>query len=121
EARATRWLAPAETLPAQLLHLHPLAQQDHISLHLIPADNGPHPGLRGAFWTLCYSPAHTLAYTPHPCGTGHCHHESATVNAYTDLFATLQGVALPAEETLHHIAELATRLTLHPRQELTDH
>ena len=33
----------------------------------------------------------------------------------------LQGVALPAEETLHRIAELATRLTLHPHQELTDH
>lgn len=31
----------------------------------------------------------------------------------------LQGVALPAEESLHRIAELATRLTLHPRQELT--
>src|SRR5699024_1673636 len=33
----------------------------------------------------------------------------------------LQGVALPAEETLHRIAELATRLTLHPHQDLTDH
>ena len=33
----------------------------------------------------------------------------------------LQGVALPTEETLYRIAELATRLTLHPRQELTDH
>ena len=31
----------------------------------------------------------------------------------------LQGVSLPAEESLHRIAELATRLTLHPRQELT--
>ena len=119
EAALTRCIAPAETLRAQLLHLHHLAQQDHITVHLIPADTGPHPGLRGAFWTLCYSPAHTLAYTPHPCGTGHFHHESATVKAYTDLFATLQGVALPAEESLHRIAELATRLTLHPRQELT--
>jgi len=121
ETALTRHLAPAEVLRVQLLHLHHLAQQDHITVHLIPADTGPHPGLRGAFWNLCYSPAHTLAYTPHPCGTGHFHHESATVKAYTDLFATLQGVALPAEESLHRIAELATRLTLHPRQELTDH
>ena len=57
----------------------------------------------------------------HPCGTGHFHREPATVKAYADLFATLQGVALPAEESLHRIAELAARLTLSSRQALTDH
>ncbi|MGW9556926.1 DUF5753 domain-containing protein [Nocardiopsis sp. NPDC055551] len=121
ETALTRYLAPAEVLRAQLLHLHHLAQQDHVTVHLIPAITGPHPGLRGAFWTLCYSPARTIVYTPHPCGTGHFHRESATVKAYTDLFATLQGVALSAEESLHRIAELATRLTPSPRQALTDH
>ncbi|MEU3307451.1 DUF5753 domain-containing protein [Nocardiopsis sp. NPDC006832] len=116
EIALTRYLAPAEVLRAQLLHLHHLAQQDRV-----PATTGPHPGLRGAFWTLCYSPARTLVYTPHPCGTGHFHRESATVKAHTDLFATLQGVALPAEDSLHRIAELAARLTPSPRQALTDH
>lgn len=122
ETALTRHLAPAEVLRAQLLHLHRLAQAaDRISVHLIPADTGPHPGLRGAFWTLCYAPAHTLVYTPHPCGSGHLVREPATVKAYTDLFATLQGVALSAEESLHRLAELATRLTTRPRQALTGH
>lgn len=121
ETALTRHLAPAEVLRAQLLHLHHLAQSDHVTVHLIPATIGPHPGLRGAFWTLCYSPAHTLVYTPHPCGTGHFHRESATAKAYADLYSTLQGVALSAEESLHRIAELAARLTLSPRQALTDH
>ncbi|MGW8439238.1 Scr1 family TA system antitoxin-like transcriptional regulator [Nocardiopsis sp. NPDC055879] len=121
ETALARHLAPAEVLRAQLLHLHHLAQHDRITVHLIPATTGPHPGLRGAFWTLCYSPARSLVYTPHPCGTGHFHHESATVKAHTDLFATLQGVALPAEDSLHRIAELAARLTTRPRQALTDH
>ena len=57
----------------------------------------------------------------HPCGTGHFPREPATVKASADLFATLQGVALPAEESLHRIAELAARLTLSSRQALTDH
>ncbi|SIO87064.1 Putative DNA-binding protein [Nocardiopsis sp. JB363] len=121
ETALIRHLAPAETLRAQLLHLHHLAQHDHVTVHLIPATTGPHPGLRGAFWTLCYSPARTLVYTPHPCGTGHFHRESATVKAYTDLYSTLQGVALPAEDSLHRIAELAARLTPSPRQALTGH
>lgn len=121
ETALTRHLAPAEVLRAQLLHLHHLAQHDHVTVHLIPATTGPHPGLRGAFWTLCYSPARTLVYTPHPCGTGHFHRESATVKAYTDLYSTLQGVALPAEDSLHRIAELAARLTPSPRQALTGH
>lgn len=121
ETALTRYLAPAETLRVQLLHLHHLAQQDHVTVHLIPADTGPHPGLRGAFWTLCYSPARTIVYTPHPCGTGHFHRESAIVKAHTDLFAVLQGVALSAEESLHRIAELAARLTPSSRQALPDH
>lgn len=121
ETALTRHLAPAETLRAQLLHLHHLAQRDHVTVHLIPADTGPHPGLRGAFWTLCYSPAHSLVYTPHPCGTGHFHREPATVKAHTDLFATLQGAALPAEDSLHRVVELAARLTTRPRRALTDH
>ncbi|WP_239642986.1 DUF5753 domain-containing protein [Nocardiopsis alkaliphila] len=121
ETALTRYLAPAEILRAQLLHLHHLAQQDHVTVHLIPATTGPHPGLRGAFWTLCYSPARTIVYTPHPCGTGHFHRESATVKAHTDLYSTLQGVALPAEDSLHRIAELAARLTPSPCQALSDH
>ena len=61
----TRCIAPAETLRAQLLHLHHLAQQDHITVHLIPADTGPHPGC-AAHSDPVLLPAHTPAYTPHP-------------------------------------------------------
>lgn len=121
EAALTRHLAPAETIRDQLLHLHHLAQAERITVHLVPADTGPHPGLGGAFWTLCLSPAHTLVYLPHPCGPGHLIADPVAVKAYTDLFATLQGAALPAEDSLHRIAELATRLTPSPRQALTDH
>lgn len=107
EAALTRHLAPAETIRAQLLHLHHLGQAERITVHLVPADTGPHPGLGGAFWTLCLSPAHTLVYLPHPCGPGHLIADPVTVKAYTDLFATLQGASLPAEDSLHRLTTLA--------------
>lgn len=84
---------------AQLTHLHHLAQADGISVHLLPDGTGFHPGLGGAFWTLSFSPSHTLVYIPHPRGPGQVISEVSQVKSYTDLFATLQGAALPVEES----------------------
>lgn len=114
ETALLRTLAPPEVVRAQLVHLHHLAQADGISVHLIPTGTGPHPGLGGAFWTLSYSPSHTLVYAPHPRGPGQIISEPAHVKSYADLFATLQGVALPVEESLHRLVEIASHL--HPAQ-----
>jgi hypothetical protein len=119
ESALTRTLASADVRRAQLLHLHRLAQTDRITVHVIPADTGPHPGLRGAFWTLTFSPAHTLVHTPHPCGTGTLITEPAPVKAYIDLFATLQGVAMGTEDSLHRITEIAARVPTPERRALT--
>lgn len=118
EGALTRNLACPDTTRAQLLHLHRLAQCDRITVHLIPTGTPYHPGLRGAFWTLTYSPAHTLVYTPHPCGPGHLISEATTVKAYTDLYATLQGVALSADDSLHRITEIAARVPTPERRAL---
>ncbi|WP_231640897.1 helix-turn-helix transcriptional regulator [Nocardiopsis sp. NRRL B-16309] len=119
ESALTRSLAGPDVTRAQVLRLHKLSQSQRITVHVIPADTGPRPGLRGAFWTLCFSPAHTLVYTPQPCGPGALISEAAHVKAYTDLFATLQGVALPAEESAHRLVSIAARVPTPERRALT--
>ncbi|GHC83904.1 hypothetical protein GCM10007079_25400 [Nocardiopsis terrae] len=118
EGALTRTLAGPDATRAQLLHLHRLAQSDRITVHVIPTGTPYHPGLRGAFWTLNYSPAHTLVYTPQPCGPGHLTSEATHVKTYADLFATLQGVALSAEDSLHRITEIAARVPTPERRAL---
>ncbi|GHC87510.1 hypothetical protein GCM10007079_31740 [Nocardiopsis terrae] len=104
---------------AQLTHLHHLAQADGISVHLLPDGTGFHPGLGGAFWTLSFSPSHTLVYIPHPRGPGQVISEVSQVKSYTDLFATLQGAALPVEESRNRLVELASRICSTPARALT--
>ena len=93
-------------------------QSDRVTVHLIPTGTPYHPGLRGAFWTLAFSPAHTLVYSPHARGPGYVISEPAHVKGYTDLFATLQGVALSADDSLHHIPEIAARVPTPERRAL---
>lgn len=119
ETALTRTLADADTTRAQLLHLHRLAQSDRVTVHLIPTGTPYHPGLRGAFWALVFSPAHTLVYSPHARGPGHLISESIHVKSYTDLFATLQGVALSADDSLHRITEIAARVPTPERRALS--
>ncbi|MBB5490825.1 helix-turn-helix domain-containing protein [Nocardiopsis metallicus] len=118
ETALTRTLADADTTRAQLLHLHRLAQSDRITVHIIPTGTPYHPGLRGAFWTLSFSPAHTLVYSPHARGPGHVISEPALVKGYTDLYATLQGVALSADDSLHRVTEIAARVPTPERRAL---
>ncbi|MGW5876004.1 DUF5753 domain-containing protein [Nocardiopsis terrae] len=115
----TRSPAEPEVTRAQLTHLHHLAQADGISVHLLPDGTGFHPGLGGAFWTLSFSPSHSLVYIPHPRGPGQVISEVSQVKSYTDLFATLQGAALPVEESQHRLVELASRICSTPTRSLT--
>lgn len=110
ETALLRPLSEPEVMRAQLVHLHHLSQDDGISVHLVPSGTGCHPGLGGAFWTLSYSPSHALAYVPHPRGRGQIISSVSPVKSYTDLFATLQGAALPLEESQHRLVELASRI-----------
>ncbi|WP_239647946.1 DUF5753 domain-containing protein [Nocardiopsis ganjiahuensis] len=110
ETALTRSSTEPEVMRAQLVHLHHLAQTVGISVHLIPTSTAFHPGLGGAFWTLSYSPSHTLAYVPHPRGQGQIINCVSQVKSYTDLFATLQGAALPVEESQQRLVELASRI-----------
>ncbi|MFD0774406.1 Scr1 family TA system antitoxin-like transcriptional regulator, partial [Streptomonospora algeriensis] len=68
EAALHRAVESPETTREQLAHLHRLAQASFITVHVIPSATPHHPGRRGAFWTLSFSPRHSLAYTPHPRG-----------------------------------------------------
>lgn len=119
ESALTRTLTEPEVVRAQLVHLHHLAQAEGISVHIIPGDTGFHPGLGGAFWTLSFSPSHTLVYVPHPRGPGQIISAVAQVKSYVDLFATLQGVSIPVEESRHRLVELASRIRSASPQALT--
>ncbi|MBB4930011.1 transcriptional regulator with XRE-family HTH domain [Lipingzhangella halophila] len=100
EAALHRTVESAETTRDQLAHLRRLARASYITVHVIPSGTPHHPGLRGAFWTLSFSPRHALAYTPHPRGPGHLVTDATHIKGYVDLFATLQGAALPADASL---------------------
>ncbi|XKK40091.1 helix-turn-helix transcriptional regulator [Nocardiopsis sp. ARC36] len=111
EAALTRVVADAGVTRRQLEHLHELTTRERVNLHVIREEVTHHPGLRGAFWTLSFSPRHALAYTPHPRGPGHLVTDAVQVKGYADLFATLQGVALPAHESVRLLEEAAERLS----------
>ncbi|WP_255430039.1 Scr1 family TA system antitoxin-like transcriptional regulator [Streptomonospora sp. PA3] len=84
---------------------------------MIPSATPTHPGLRGAFWTISFSPRHTLAYTPHPRGPEALVTDATHIKGYADLFATLQGAALPAAESLALLKQAADRAQ--PRRAIT--
>ncbi|MEV2275330.1 helix-turn-helix transcriptional regulator [Nocardiopsis sp. NPDC049922] len=102
----TRVVGSPETTREQWGFLHRLVSGGRVSLHVIPRGTAHHPGLRGAFWTLSFSPRHTLAHTPHPRGPGHLISDASLVKGYVDLFATLQGAALSAPDSLRFLEEL---------------
>ncbi|RNL87532.1 helix-turn-helix domain-containing protein [Halostreptopolyspora alba] len=117
EAALHRTVESPETTREQLAHLHRLAQASYVTVHVIPSGTPHHPGLRGAFWTLSFSPRHALAYTPHPRGPGALVTDATHIKGYTDLFATLQGAALPTAESLALLKQAAERVR--PRQAIT--
>ncbi|GAB3437990.1 helix-turn-helix transcriptional regulator [Streptomonospora sediminis] len=117
EAALHRTVEGPETTRDQLAHLHRLAQASYITVYVIPSATPHHPGLRGAFWTLSYSPRHALAYTPHPRGPGALVTDATHIKGYADLFATLQGAALPVAESLALLKEAAERSA--PRRAIT--
>ncbi len=109
EGALTRPVAPPNVMRVQLSRLRDLASSDSITVHVVPEGTAPHPGLRGAFWTLAFSPRHCLAYTPHPRGPGHLVTDATHIKGYTDLFATLQGVALSSAESLRLLDQAVER------------
>ncbi|GAA3746609.1 helix-turn-helix domain-containing protein [Salinactinospora qingdaonensis] len=117
EAVLHRRVGTPEVMREQLAHLHRLAQASYITLHLIPSGTAHHPGLRGAFWTLDFSPRHTLAYTPHPRGPGALVTDATQIKGYIDLYATLQGAALPADASLTLLEETIEQAQ--PRKAIT--
>ncbi|MCY9784210.1 Scr1 family TA system antitoxin-like transcriptional regulator [Nocardiopsis sp. EMB25] len=102
----TRVVGSVDITREQWRFLHRLVSGGRVSLHVIPHGTAHHPGLRGAFWTLSLSPRHTLAHTPHPCGPGHLISDASLVKGYVDLFATLQGAALSAPDSLRFLEKL---------------
>ncbi|MFD3685727.1 Scr1 family TA system antitoxin-like transcriptional regulator [Nocardiopsis sp. NPDC058631] len=114
EAALTRPVAPPEVMREQLSHLRDLARTDSVTVHVIPEGTAPHPGLRGAFWTLSFSPRHNLAYAPLPHGPGHLVTDATQVKSYGDLFATLQGVSLSAASSLRILEQAAERFPDRP-------
>lgn len=99
EAALYRVVGGPDVMRKQLAHLYELAQASYITVHVIPAGT-PNPGLYGAFWTLSFSPRHSLAYTPHPRGPGQLITDATEIKGYVDLFATLQGAALAPDASL---------------------
>jgi transcriptional regulator with XRE-family HTH domain len=117
EAALTRVVSDARTMRDQLQHLRMLATSEAVTVQVVPDDLPHHPGLRGAFWTLSFSPRHTLAYTPHPRGPGHTVTDAKQIKGYADLFATLQSVALSAQASLRLIEEAAKRFEEPPKRQ----
>ncbi|WP_077689737.1 MULTISPECIES: helix-turn-helix domain-containing protein [Nocardiopsis] len=116
EASLTRPVASPSVMRAQLTRLRDLATGDRVTVHLLPQGTAPHPGLRGAFWTLAFSPRHSLAYTPHPRGPGHLVTDATHIKGYADLFSTLQGVALSATDSLRLLDQVIERFPDKPRR-----
>ncbi|MFI6575793.1 DUF5753 domain-containing protein [Nocardiopsis sp. NPDC050513] len=105
-AALTRIVGSVDVTRKQWEFLHALASGDRVSLHVIPHGASHHPGLRGAFWTLSFSPRHAFVHTPHPRGPGHLVTDASLVKGYADLFATLQGAALSAPDSLRFLEKL---------------
>ncbi|MGW8528294.1 helix-turn-helix domain-containing protein [Nocardiopsis sp. NPDC055824] len=117
EAALARVVSDARTTHDQLRHLCKLAASETVIVQVVPDGLPHHPGLRGASWTLSFSPRHTLAYTPHPRGPGHTVTDAKQIKGDTDLFATLQSVALSAQASLRLIEEAAKRFEEPPKRQ----
>ncbi len=73
ESALHRSVGTPDIMRDQMAHLHRLAQAAHVTVHIIPSGTPHHPGLRGAFWTLAFSPPphpglHPLPARPRPPG-----------------------------------------------------
>lgn len=105
-----RWVAhePKEVAVQQLEHLLDRAQWSNVEIRVLPFDAGLHPGMDGPFSLLRFPKGllKDLAYVESASG-GHLIDECPTVTRLDTLFHDLHSQALPPEESLAIIAQVA--------------
>ncbi|MCD0449372.1 DUF5753 domain-containing protein [Actinocorallia sp. API 0066] len=99
EAVVRRMIGGKAVMKAQLEQIINIAEMPNITLHVIPADDGAHPGVMGSFTLLRFSDAPEMTYTEgHVGGTLTDH--PPTVATYTLSFDLIRGAAMSADDSL---------------------
>ncbi|GAB2819028.1 helix-turn-helix domain-containing protein [Lentzea nigeriaca] len=103
----TRMIGSPAVMQRQLNHLAEAAARANISLQVLP-NSGAHAGVNGAFMLLKRANGHKIVYLEN-LTSSLILEESEEINAYEKAIRLLVRRALPAEESLQVITELARR------------
>ncbi|MET8757474.1 helix-turn-helix transcriptional regulator [Lentzea sp. NPDC004782] len=102
-----RLIGSPAIMAAQLRHLAQSAERSNISVRVIP-NQGAHAGLNGAFWLLKRDNGHKVVYLENLTSSLFLE-EPEEIEIYETAIRHLVRRALPAEESVRMITELARR------------
>ncbi|WP_438297870.1 helix-turn-helix domain-containing protein [Streptomyces sp. HUAS TT7] len=106
EAAIRRPVGGAEVMRAQLLHLIEAQAWPNVTLQIVPASKGAHPGLGGAFSMLEFEAEPPVVYIDSPAGNLYLE-KKADVRKFTSTFDLLRAMALDPEETVAFLRDAA--------------
>ncbi len=98
-----RLVGGPDVMRAQLRHLHLLMRQEHVELHVMPADVAVHDGLDGDFLVLDFEEAQGIGYVEYPNGALYVQ-EQDHVGAFRMAADRLCAAALSVSESAELIA-----------------
>ncbi|MFJ2259643.1 helix-turn-helix domain-containing protein [Streptomyces sp. NPDC087844] len=108
QAALRRAVGGPHVMAEQMRHLQALAEQPHITLHVIPWSVGAHPGMPGSFALATFTKASepAVVYIDGMAGDALLDSEQDAEH-YAEIFAVLQAAALNTRDSLALIAEAA--------------
>lgn len=111
EAALRKRVGGPRVMHDQLMHLVNSSARPNVSLRVVPDDLGAHPGMMGAFVLLDFpSPDDPRMVYIESARTSLCMDTSNELVLYEGIFNRVAAVALPGEESVRLIADMAVRL-----------
>lgn len=99
EAAVRRMVGADDMMREQVSRLIEVAEMPNITLHIVSAKKGAHPGVMGAFTILRFDDAPDMVYTEGHLGGDLTDHTPA-VRGHALSFDLIRGAAMPADESL---------------------
>lgn len=111
EAVVRRMVGGINAMRAQLQHLVKMAQQDYLTLQLLPFAAGAHPAQAGSFTMLRLpdEPGPNFVYLEHDHGAVY-QERTEDLTRYGSVFQQLTNLALSPEDTIAALASLVNEL-----------
>jgi transcriptional regulator with XRE-family HTH domain len=102
-------LGTPEIMRAQYEHLIDLAKRPNVTLQVVVPERGPHAAVTGQFVVLDFDNARSIAYAEVQDGAMYVQHPGE-VDTYRESVRSLEGVALPAKDSIRFVTDLIDSL-----------